>query len=242
MSERAQIGIVWWALALTASYGLVLGFLLHMIPPPDATLSAVEIARWYADHAFSIKIGATIASWTSAFMLPLWAVIGFQIARQEKGRPIWAVMAVAGGAMMSIFLVLPPLFWGVAAFTPGRSPDTTAMMHELGVLTLTTTDQYYIFNWVAVVVICLRPQIAPHSPFPRWFGYFSAWIGMMFEAGAMAFNFRTGPFSWNGLLVFWSPLSLFGLWIGVMAYLLLKSLRLQRQDAVAAEENAAVLV
>ncbi|MDT7634346.1 MAG: hypothetical protein QOI50_6276, partial [Pseudonocardiales bacterium] len=26
MSERAQIGIVWWALALTASYGLVLGF------------------------------------------------------------------------------------------------------------------------------------------------------------------------------------------------------------------------
>jgi hypothetical protein len=175
-------------------------------------------------------------------MLPLWAVIGIQIARQEKGRPIWAVMAVAGGAMMSIFLVLPPLFWGVAAFTPGRSPDTTAMMHELGVLTLTTTDQYYIFNWVAVVVICLRPQIAPHSPFPRWFGYFSAWIGMMFEAGAMAFNFRTGPFSWNGLLVFWSPLSLFGLWIGVMAYLLLKSLKLQRQDAVAAEENAAVLV
>jgi hypothetical protein len=242
MSERAQIGIVWWALALTATYGLVLGFLLHMIPPPDATMSAVEIARWYADHAFSIKVGATIASWTSAFMLPLWAVIGIQIARQEKGRPIWAVMAVAGGAMMSIFLVLPPLFWGVAAFTPGRSADTTAMMHELGVLTLTTTDQYYIFNWVAVVVICLRPQIAPHSPFPRWFGYFSAWIGMMFEAGAMAFNFRTGPFSWNGLLVFWSPLSLFGLWIGVMAYLLLKSLKLQRQDAVAAEENAAVLV
>jgi hypothetical protein len=65
---------------------------------------------------------------------------------------------------------------------------------------------------------------------------------MMFEAGALAFNFRTGPFSWNGLLVFWSPLSLFGLWIGVMAYLLLKSLKLQRQDAVAAEENAAVLV
>jgi hypothetical protein len=242
VSERAQIGIVWWALALTAIYGLVLGLLLHMIPPPDATMSAVEIARWYSDHAFSIKVGATIASWTSAFMLPLWAVIGIQISRQEKGRPIWAVMAVAGGAMMSIFLVLPPLFWGVAAFTPSRSADTTAMMHELGVLTLTTTDQFYIFNWVAVVVICLRPQIAPHSPFPRWFGYFSAWIGMMFEAGAMAFNFRTGPFSWNGLLVFWSPLSLFGVWIGVMAYLLLRSLKLQRQDALAAEENPAVLV
>lgn len=231
MSERAQIAIVWWALALTAVYGLVLGFLLHMIPPPDATLPAAAVAHWYADRAFQIKIGATIASWTGAFMLPLWAVIGIQISRQEKSRPIWAVMAIAGGAMMSIFLVLPPLFWGVAAFTTGRSTDATSLMHELGVLTLTTTDQYYIFNWVAVIAICLRTQTAPHSPFPRWFGYFSAWVATMFEAGAIAFNFRTGPFSWNGLFVFWFPLTLFGLWIVVMSYLLLKALKLQRQDA-----------
>lgn len=233
MSERGQIAIVWWALTFTVIYGIVLGYLLDMIPPPDATMSAAEIARWYADQDTEIKLGATIASYTSAFMLPLWAVIGIQISRQEKGRPIWAVMAVAGGAMMSIFLVLPPLFFGVAAYTPSRSAEVTALMHELGILTLVTTDQYYIFNWVAVIVICLRPQTARHSPFPRWFGYFSAWIATMFETGAIAFNTRTGPFAWNGLLVFWMPLTLFGLWIAVMSYLLLKALKLQRQDAEA---------
>jgi hypothetical protein len=52
----------------------------------------------------------------------LWAVIAVQIARQEKGRPIWALIAALGGALLSLMLVLPPLFWGVAAFTPGRSP------------------------------------------------------------------------------------------------------------------------
>ena len=240
MSERAQIGIVWWALALTTIYGIVLGCLLHMIPPPDATMSAPQIAQWYVERAFSIKIGATIGAWTGAFMLPLWAVIGIQVLRQEKGRPIWTVMAISGGAMMSIFLVLPPLFWGVAAFTPTRLPEITATMHELGLLTLVTTDQFYIFNWVAVIAICFRPQLAPHSPFPRWFGYFSAWIGLMFEAGAIAFNTRTGPFSWKGLLVFWSPLTLFGLWIIVMSYLLLTSLKLQLQEAKKTESEVLV--
>lgn len=236
MSERSQIAIVWWALAFTTIFGVVLGVLLDMIPPPDATMNAAQIAQWYTERAGQIKLGATLGAWTGAFMLPLWAVIGVQIYRQEKGLPIWSVMAVAGGAMMSIFLVLPPLFFGVAAFTPTRAPEITATMHELGLLTLVTTDQYYIFNWVAVVAICFLPQRAPHSPFPRWFGYFSAWIGFMFEAGAIAFNARTGPFSWKGLLVFWFPLTLFGLWILVMSYLLLTNLAKQRRDALAAEQ------
>ncbi len=46
---------------------------------------------------------------------------------------------------MSIPLVLPPIYWGVAAFTPTRAPEITAIMHELAMLTFVTTDQYYIF-------------------------------------------------------------------------------------------------
>jgi hypothetical protein len=116
------------------------------------------------------------------------------------------------------------LFWGVAAFTPTRAPEITATVHELALLTLVTTDQYYIFLWVAITVVCLIPNNVVHTPFPRWFGYFTAWVAIMFEAGAIAFVTRTGPFAWDGLLVFWSPLSLFGLWIIVAAVLLFKAL------------------
>jgi len=142
---------------------------------------------------------------------------------------------------MSVFLVLPPLFWGVAAFTPTRAPQVTAIMHELGMLTLTTTDQYYVFMWVAVVIICFLPTKVANSPFPRWFGYLTAWIALMFEAGAFAFLPRTGPFAWNGLLVFWFPLILFGVWIAVMCRLLLVSLTRQAHDAQEAHLEAAVL-
>jgi hypothetical protein len=200
-----------------------------MVPPPSAKLSAPEIAAWYAHRHDSVRIGAVIASWTGAFLVPITVVIAIQMTRQETGRKVWTLMTVCGGAMMSIFLVLPPLFWGVAAFTPARAPEVTALMHELGMLTLVTTDQYYIFMWVAIAVICLRSTTVAHSPFPRWYGYFTIWTALMFEAGAIAFLARTGPFAWNGLLVFWSPFALFGAWLAVTAYLLLKAIREQRE-------------
>jgi hypothetical protein len=231
MSERSQSILVWWAIVFAVIYGVVLWLLLDMVPPPTAKLSATQIAHWYAVRHTKIRIGAVIASWTSAFMVPLSIVVAAQMSRQERGQKVWSVMTVVGGGLMSIFLVLPPLFWGVAAFTPTRAPQITAIMHELGMLTLTTTDQYYVFMWVAVVVICLLPVSVTNSPFPRWFGYLSAWIALMFEAGAFAFLPRTGPFAWNGLLVFWVPLTLFGAWIAVMSRLLLVALKRQRQEA-----------
>ncbi|WP_205698776.1 hypothetical protein [Conexibacter sp. SYSU D00693] len=230
MSERSQIVVVWWALAFTAIYGIALGLLLDMIPPPDAVMDAQAIDAWYDDRHTQVRVGAVIAAWTGAFMLPLAAVIALQMRRQERGRPIWSLLTICGGAMMSIFLVLPPLFFGVAAFSPDRSPEVTALMHELGLLTLVTTDQYYIFMWVAIAVICLTPTTVRHSPFPRWFGYLTIWTALMFEAGAIAFLPRTGAFAWNGLFVFWSPLTLFGLWIGVQSWLLLRSLKAQRLE------------
>jgi hypothetical protein len=234
MSERSQRIILWWGIAFAAIYGAALLFLLHMVPPPAPTKSPTEVADFYNDHHDAIRIGATIASWTSAFMVPIFAVIVVQMKREEGAKPIWTVLTAMGGAMMSIFLVLPPLFWGVAAYTDHRvDPEVTTIMHELGCLTLTTTDQYYIFAWIGVAVIALMPKHITNSPFPRWYGYFTLWTAFMFEAGAIAFLPRTGPFCWRGLLVFWSPLTLFSLWIGVTCFLLFRAIRRQEEEAAA---------
>lgn len=231
MSERAQRILLWWGLSFTVIYGLVWVFLLHMMPPPSATWSADQIAHFYIEHGTSIKIGATIAGWTSGFMVPIAVVVAVQISRHETGRPVWSVLSLAGGLLMSVPLVLPPIFWGAAAFTPTRAPEITAMMHELSMLTFVTTDQYYIFMWVAIAVIALLPNKVVHTPFPRWFGYYTAWTALMFETGAIAFNVRTGPFAWNGLLAFWMPTVTFFIWISVASTLLFKAIGRQHQDA-----------
>jgi hypothetical protein len=204
-----------------------------MLTPDERVTGAKEIARFYVRNSSEIKIGATICGWTSGFMVPIAVVVAVQIVRHEKGKPVWAALALAGGTLMSIPLVLPPIFWGVAAFAPTRAPEITAIMHELAMLTFVTTDQYYIFMWVAIAVIALIPNTVVHTPFPRWFGYYTAWTALMFEAGAIAFVTRSGPFAWNGLLAFWSPVVTFFAWMIVMAVLLFKAIALQDEASPA---------
>ena len=136
ISIRSQRFIVWWGIVFAVIFGLAFVFLFNMVPPPSPKLSAAQVAHWYAVRHTKIRLGAVIAGWTSAFMLPLFVVIGAQMARQEQGQKPWTILTVSGGVLMSIFLVLPPLFWGVAAFTPARDVQITATMHELGMLTL----------------------------------------------------------------------------------------------------------
>jgi hypothetical protein len=67
------------------------------------------------------------------------------MCRRESGNVVSAIVAAASRTIMSISLMLPPLFWCVAALTPDRPAEVTSIVHELAVLTLATTDQYFIF-------------------------------------------------------------------------------------------------
>jgi hypothetical protein len=151
-----------------------------------------------------------------------------QLLRIEPGeRKVWTWVQFGSGMMMSMFLVLPPLFWGVAAFNPGRAPEITALMHELSLLTLTTTDQYYIWQMVAITYLSFVTKPDPLSPFPRWIGYLTIWAAIMFEVGALAFNFKTGVFSWAGLFVFWFPFCIFGIWNTTLTFSMLSAIKRQ---------------
>lgn len=231
MSIQAQRILVWWALAFILIFGLSYGFLIHLLPLPRATLTADEVALFYRQNSFEIRLGAVICSWVSAFMVPLAVVIGVQMARLEQGIPIWSILEICGGCLMSLFLVLPPMFWGIAAFSPERPHEITLFMHEFANLTLVTSDQFFIFQNVAIAYVALTQRIDSNSPFPRWMGYFTIWASFMFEAGALGFLSRTGPFAWNGLFVYWIPLIVFGTWFFVMAFMLLRALRHQSATA-----------
>ncbi len=87
-------------------FGLSFWGLLKMMPPPDANLSEAQVANFYLQHGFQIRVGAMISSWVSAFGIPIAVVSSIQLARLEKGTPVWSILSFAGGLMMSIFLSL----------------------------------------------------------------------------------------------------------------------------------------
>jgi hypothetical protein len=37
--------------------------------------------------------------------------------------------------------------------------------------------------------------------------------------------FKTGPFAWNGLLAFWVPATVFGLWFWVVGFAVIKAIK-----------------
>lgn len=229
MAARAQRVLVWWSLAFMLVFGLTYYFLIGMLPLPPATWTPAQVAAFYSENAQQIRLGAMILSWTSAFPVPLAVVIAMQMARLEKGLPVLSVLQFGGGLMMSIFLVLPPIFWGIAAFNPDRPAEITASIHEIANLILVTTDQYFIFQNIAIFWFAMRLKDVAELPFPRWIGYLTLWAAFMFELGAIAFLPKTGPFAWNGLFVFWFPFCIFGTWISVMSWSLLRAIK--RQEA-----------
>jgi len=232
MSERGQAILVWWGLIMMYIYGFTLWLGFDMVGPPTPMLTDEEVRAFYLEDNLAKRLAAMITSWVSAFAVPIQVVAAIQVARLEKQSgshtPVWGFTTFASGILMTIFLVLPPLFWGVAAYTAGRPSEVTTLMHELGMLTLTTTDQFYIFGMVAIayVSLCIKNHDAL-SPFPRWMGYFTLWAALAFEVGAFAFIPKSGPFAWSGIVVFWMPFVVYGAWITVLCVMLLKVVKRQ---------------
>lgn len=246
LSLASQKAMIYWAAAFMVVYFLIIRFCLHMLPPPSAKWSTERIQQFYLENGSDVRLGATIGSWVAAGVLPVMIVCVVQMyrhemSRHEKGQlPIWSILALGGAVLTPIFFVVPLIFFGVAAYTPSRAPEVTSIMHELAILSLMSTDQFFIFLWVPITVVCLLPNSVVHTPFPRWFGYFNAWTFVMLEAGAICFLTKSGPFAWNGLLVFWSPAIVFGIWQLTLSVLLVKAINAQMRDQEAAPAPAAV--
>ncbi|MDB5726682.1 MAG: hypothetical protein JWQ16_3436 [Novosphingobium sp.] len=231
MSARKQKILVWWTIISIIIFGSAYTFLIRLVPLPSPTLDAASVARFYAENSLSIRLGAMICSWTSAFLVPLSVVVAFQLSRLEKGLPVWSALYFAGGILTSIFLVLPPLLWGVAAFTPTRPPEITLVVHEMATLLWVTTTQFFIFYMVALVVVILGSDQDASSPFPRWFAYLTVWVALITEVGAVGFLTKVGPFAWNGLFIFWLPFGVGFAWMFLLAFLLLRDLNRQSDPA-----------
>jgi hypothetical protein len=226
-SPRAQAALIYWAWGFSTAYFLAYYFLIKLLPLPPATLTAAQVANFYMLNSTEIRAGAAVCSWTGAFTIPLAIVLAIQMGRMEKGFPIWSIVQFTGGVMMSIFTALPPLLWGVAAFTPTRPPEITLVIHEFGNLAFIATNQYFIFQNIGLAVVCLTQKGGEESPFPRWIGYLTLLTASIIEVGVLAFLPKTGPFAWNGFFVYWLPLGMYGAWYLTVSITALRALKRQ---------------
>ena len=225
--------LVWITIVLGTIFGTAVVWLMDFFPPPPADLPAREAAELYAAHNVRFRIGVIFGLISGGFLMPITLVISLQMARLEKGLPIWALLQAMTGAVGVVIIFLPVLVWGVAAFTVERAPELTLLMHEYGWLLIITPLSLFPMQLLCIMVVAfIKEEDDAHSAFPRWLGYLTGWQLVQSLGGPIAVLFKTGIFSWNGLLPFWMPVLLFAAWMIAICVTLLRALRHQEALAV----------
>ncbi len=85
---------------------------------------------------------------------------------------------------------------------------------------------------IAIAAAILTDKSA-NPIFPRWVAYMNIWVSLAYIPGGLLPFFKSGPFAWNGILVFWLAGSVFIIWFVAMTVMLLKAIKRQEREAVA---------
>lgn len=198
-------------------------------PLHEPTAPEAQIVDFYQDGLLLKRIGLIILMWSSICLMIFASAVSTHLSRIEgRSGPLSYMMLIGGyaGAMVGFY---PGLWWLTAAYRPDRSPELIYLLNEVGWLQLVGGVSLVMTMYIAVTVASFIDK-REHPTFPRWSGYFSCWVLVMFIPGQLLFQFYDGPFAWDGLLAFWVPGGLYFTWFTLIGYLVVKASGREKQQ------------
>jgi hypothetical protein len=223
MSTWGYRACIWCGILGFALFGIGIWPIAHFIPPVAPSGSAADVATLYAGHSLRILLGSMIAIFGATMLAPFFGAMTIIFKRIEGDRaPLSTSLALSATLVVSFF-VLGLLLLTVTGFRPDRAPELTQLLNDLAWLVIVSPAAPGVVMLGCAGMVVLRDKSA-EPLLPRWTGYMSLWLALLLVPGALAILFKTGPFAWDGLLAFWIPFGLFGLWVMVMAQQMLKAL------------------
>jgi hypothetical protein len=143
--------------------------------------------------------------------------------RTEPRVPSLAILQFASGIIVTVVLIIPELLFIGGLFRPERPPELTKLLNDLSYVMLILPWPPILGQLGALVVAILNDR-GDRRVFPRWLVYFNLWVAILLVPANLIF-FKTGPFAWTGLIGFWIPAAVFGIWYVVMTVLLLRAIK-----------------
>jgi hypothetical protein len=232
MNTRSELVCVWSGAVFVALFMVGFWPLANYLPPILPSASAAEIAAMYQEHTLQIRLGLVLMMLAFALILPFAAVISIQISRMEGLPSVLSYTQLAAGSSNAVLAIIPCLLWTTAAYRPERSAESIQIFNDMAWITFLWPVGTFVVQVVALGLATLGDK--NERPIcPRWFGFFNLWCAVLFMPGAMLTFFKTGPFAWSGLLVFWLGVVAFFGWYTVTFAVLRASIIRQGQDATA---------
>ncbi|MCX2929962.1 hypothetical protein ORI20_06745 [Mycobacterium sp. CVI_P3] len=230
MNASLRILGVWSAAAFFLLWLIGFVFFAQWIPPIPPSDSAEDLAELFRDRSLPIRIGMVLMTIGTVFYLP-WSMVLSDLIKEIEGRSFFlSGTQLAAGVLSAMTFFLPAFVWTTAAFRPQRNPEITQALVDLGWLFFITPIAPFILQYVILAIAIFRDK-RTRPAFPRWAGYLQLWISISFLPALGAMFFKTGPFAWNGVLVWWIPFAMFTGWFVVMITLTWRAVRQDRQPA-----------
>ena len=199
-------------------------------PPLPPSWSADQVAAFYSSHATQIRIGMVLNQFAGALMVVFASVVFVQMRRiQSEVSPVLSCVQLGSGIFTAVPFLVPTMVWLTASYRPERDPQLTWLLNDFGWIFFMGVFASTVVENVALGLAILSDR-NPRPIFPRWLGYFNLWLSVLLFPAVLLSFFTTGPFAWNGALVFWVPATVFGSWFPVMLLYVLRDIRRQAAE------------
>lgn len=228
-SRRLQTLCTWcgpaFVVLLFGGWGLLGGF----IPLIPASFDPVQVAHAYGDNVNLHRFGTILGLIGIFLTIPFFYAISMQIRRTEPRIPSLAILQFASGIIVTVVLIIPELLFIGGLFRPDRPAELTQLVNDLSYVMLILPWPPILGQLFALTAAIFRDD-DEHPVFPRWLGYFNLWVAVLLLPASMIIFFKSGPFAWTGIIGFWIPAAVFGIWYLVMTAVLLRAIREEAQN------------
>lgn len=220
MSEQLAIRLRYFGVICGCSTFVfwLIGFggFAQWIPPLEPVANADQVAEHYKNNALGIRIGMIFVLFGAAAYLP-WTLLLTEYVRRIEGNAIFlSGIQFCGGLMSQMTFFIPAFIWAVASFRPERDPMVVQGISDIAWIIFITGWPPFALQYLSLAVAIFCDNRAKPG-FPRWAGYLQFLITISFIPASLALFFKNGPFAWNGIFVWWIPLTIFAIWFFVMA-------------------------
>jgi hypothetical protein len=184
---------------------------------PDMT--AEQVAKFYDDHAAMIRFSMITFNLCGIMLLPFFMVIVVQMKRMATQSHVFAYCYLTAAVSGATLFALADIFYLVAAFRPGRSPELVMLLNDMAwMIFIAPVGAFVAMNLLLGLAVYFDD--GPDPVFPRWVGHYAVGTGLAMAPAVGAAVFATGPLAWNGAISFWLRNGAFTLFVVVMFFVL----------------------
>lgn len=224
VSPKAQMFGWWSGIAFFFLFFLACWPMARFIPPPSPTLSGEELIAMYSDNILMIRAAMVVGLIGAMLLVPWSATLSIQVARMEGKVPFWAITCFGAGIANAVAFYLPFIFWAGGYYRMDRMPELVQLISDITWLEFVMVFPPYALQTLAIAIPGLAYK-GDNVIFPRWFCFLSIWVCILIIPGGFALFFYSGPFAWNGLLAFWTPVTVFTIYFAAVLPIVRKAIR-----------------